>query len=137
MSVRGWLGILLTALLVAAGVFAWTRFEGAAPQVEMADAMAALREDPPSLVAGRTVESMTDLLAADTGWAPTDALVMQLGPVDRLVVRPSGTEPKLKLYAETVIAEPGPDLRDAEADADAVLADLLARATEDLGLPVL
>ena len=33
MSVRGWLGILLTALLVGAGVFAWTRFEGAAPEI--------------------------------------------------------------------------------------------------------
>jgi murein DD-endopeptidase MepM/ murein hydrolase activator NlpD len=32
-STRGWLGILLTALLLGAGAFAWTRFEGSAPEI--------------------------------------------------------------------------------------------------------
>ncbi len=110
------------------------RFSGDDAQADMAVAMSALRAAPPGTVAGRAVESFTDLLGADTGWTPTDAVILELGPVDRLVVRPSGTEPKLKLYAETVNTLIGPDLRDAEADADALLADLLDRAPADLGL---
>ena len=39
MTTRGWLGILLMALLVGAGAFAWTRFEGAAPEVRAPEAI--------------------------------------------------------------------------------------------------
>lgn len=39
MSTRGWLGILLTALVVGAGAFAWTRFEGAAPEIRAPEAI--------------------------------------------------------------------------------------------------
>lgn len=110
------------------------RFEGADPSGDMAAAMSRLRVEPPTSVAGRPVVSLVDLLADLAGRPPTDALVLELDPSGRLVVRPSGTEPKLKLYAETVIADPGSDLRAAEAEADRVLATLLADAPGDLGL---
>ena len=100
----------------------------------MAAAMAELRSVPPDTVAGQPVHRFDDLLGDDTGWPPTDAVILELDGDIRLVVRPSGTEPKLKIYAELQAAEPGPDLRAAEARLDAQLAEILAAAPGDLGL---
>ncbi len=61
-------------------------------------AMARLRAAPPSRLLGRDVTA-TDLLTEDP---PVDA-VRLLGDGVRVVVRPSGTEPKLKAYLETVV----------------------------------
>ncbi|SFT43451.1 phosphomannomutase [Geodermatophilus amargosae] len=61
-------------------------------------AMERLRADPPSRLLGRAVTA-TDLLTEDP---PVDA-VRLLGDGVRVVVRPSGTEPKLKAYLETVV----------------------------------
>jgi phosphomannomutase len=61
-------------------------------------AMARLRAQPPAQLLGRPVEA-TDLAEADP---PVDA-VRLLGDGVRVVVRPSGTEPKLKAYLETVV----------------------------------
>jgi phosphomannomutase len=61
-------------------------------------AMQRLRAAPPSRLLGREVTA-TDLLTEDP---PVDA-VRLLGDGVRVVVRPSGTEPKLKAYLETVV----------------------------------
>jgi len=61
-------------------------------------AMARLRARPPATLLGRPVEA-TDLAAAEP---PVDA-VRLLGDGVRVIVRPSGTEPKLKAYLETVV----------------------------------
>ena len=61
--------------------------------------MAHLRSSPPRTLAGEAVTA-TDLAAAG-GPLNTDALVFE-GPTVRVVVRPSGTEPKLKFYLEVV-----------------------------------
>jgi phosphomannomutase len=61
-------------------------------------AMARLRAAPPTRLLGREVTA-TDLLHEDP---PVDA-VRLLGDGVRVVVRPSGTEPKLKAYLETVV----------------------------------
>nr|WP_204263363.1 phospho-sugar mutase [Geodermatophilus normandii] len=61
-------------------------------------AMERLRADPPARLLGRAVTA-TDLLTEDP---PVDA-VRLLGDGVRVVVRPSGTEPKLKAYLETVV----------------------------------
>ncbi|WP_336027991.1 phospho-sugar mutase [Geodermatophilus sp. FMUSA9-8] len=61
-------------------------------------AMERLRADPPQRLLGRPVTA-TDLLAEDP---PVDA-VRLLGDGVRVIVRPSGTEPKLKAYLETVV----------------------------------
>ncbi|SFO21234.1 phosphomannomutase [Geodermatophilus obscurus] len=61
-------------------------------------AMARLRADPPARLLGREVTA-ADLLHEDP---PVDA-VRLLGDGVRVVVRPSGTEPKLKAYLETVV----------------------------------
>jgi phosphomannomutase len=64
----------------------------------ISDAMARLRADPPARLLGREVR-FSDL--AD-GEPPVDA-VRLLGEGVRVIVRPSGTEPKLKCYLETVV----------------------------------
>jgi phosphomannomutase len=64
----------------------------------ISDAMHRLRADPPRRLLGRPVEA-ADLAGSDP---PVDA-VRLLGDGVRVIVRPSGTEPKLKAYLETVV----------------------------------
>jgi phosphomannomutase len=64
----------------------------------IADTMARLRADPPPRLLGREV-AFANLLDDDP---PVDA-VRFLGDGVRVIVRPSGTEPKLKAYLETVV----------------------------------
>ena len=64
----------------------------------ISDAMARLRARPPATLLGRPV-AYADLAHEDP---PVDA-VRLLGEGVRVVVRPSGTEPKLKAYLETVV----------------------------------
>jgi phosphomannomutase len=64
----------------------------------ISDAMARLRAQPPARLLGREV-AYADLALEDP---PVDA-VRLLGDGVRVIVRPSGTEPKLKAYLETVV----------------------------------
>ena len=82
--------------------------------------MAALRADPPGRVGATAVTRVDDLLEGVDGLPPGDVLRLWLADGSRLIVRPSGTEPKLKLYL---------DVRgDSAADADARIAALGAGA---------
>ena len=64
----------------------------------ISDAMTRLRAEPPAQLLGRDV-AYADLALEDP---PVDA-VRLLGDGVRVIVRPSGTEPKLKAYLETVV----------------------------------
>ncbi|RMI40930.1 phospho-sugar mutase [Actinomadura harenae] len=86
------------------------------------DAMARLRAEPPKEVAGRPVDAVDDLAQGVDGLPPTDGLRFRLDGA-RVVVRPSGTEPKLKCYLE-VVAPAGDDVDAARARAAADLAAL-------------
>ncbi|MBO2452079.1 phospho-sugar mutase [Actinomadura barringtoniae] len=97
------------------------------------DAMARLRAAPPTHLGGRAVERLDDLADGADGLPPTDGLRFTLaagpsGGSARVVVRPSGTEPKLKCYLQVVLPAATGDLssiRDqAEADLDALRADI-------------
>ncbi|WP_103504266.1 MULTISPECIES: phospho-sugar mutase [unclassified Streptomyces] len=66
------------------------------------DAMARLRAQPPTELAGLPVLRTDDLSAGGDGLPPTDGLRYTLEGA-RVVVRPSGTEPKLKCYLEAVV----------------------------------
>jgi len=61
-----------------------------------------LRHNPPREVAGRTVISIDDLAAPTDGLPPTDGLRMWLDGDIRIIIRPSGTEAKMKCYVEVV-----------------------------------
>ncbi|CAJ1502206.1 phospho-sugar mutase [[Mycobacterium] kokjensenii] len=94
-----------------------------ADPAEAAAVMARLRSDPPSALAGFAV-TVTDLLHRDG--PATDACEFtgeRDGTTVRVVVRPSGTEPKLKCYLE-VARPPEGDLAADRAQAVAVCAAL-------------
>ncbi|WP_042365576.1 phospho-sugar mutase [Streptacidiphilus neutrinimicus] len=95
----------------------------------IADAMARLREQPPTRLAGLQVDSAEDLEAGSAKLPPTDGLRYHLSGEGvssaRVVVRPSGTEPKLKCYLEVVVPVGGvAGLGAARERAAALLASL-------------
>jgi len=61
-----------------------------------------LRKNPPAQIAGRTVESIDDLSSPKDGLPPTDGLRLWLSGGIRVIIRPSGTEAKLKCYIEVI-----------------------------------
>ncbi|PAK95031.1 phosphomannomutase [Brevibacterium casei] len=68
----------------------------------IAAAMAKLREDPPAMLAGSPVVAVHDLSSGFDGLPPTDGILLLSESDSRVIVRPSGTEPKLKCYLEVV-----------------------------------
>ena len=75
------------------------RFDGADALAQMAELMHRLRSAVPTSVAGVSVRSSVDLADADP---PADVVILHLVDEGRITVRPSGTEPKCKVYFETV-----------------------------------
>jgi phosphomannomutase len=73
----------------------------------IAGAMSRLRAAPPATLGGRAVLRADDLARGDGGLPPTDGLRYALAGDARVVVRPSGTEPKLKCYLEVVVPVAG------------------------------
>jgi phosphomannomutase len=63
--------------------------------------MARLRESPPALIGSSRVDHIDDLSAGFNGLPPSDVLRIVLTDGSRVMVRPSGTEPKLKVYLDT------------------------------------
>ena len=98
----------------------------------IAGAMARLRANPPGSLGGRTVLAMDDLEKGVDGLPPTDGLRFTLDDA-RVIVRPSGTEPKLKCYLQ-VIVPVNADIVDARATADSELGALRASVAEALAL---
>ncbi len=66
--------------------------------------MQRLRQSPPASLGGLAVERIDDLSQGSDTLPPTDGLRFALADNARVIVRPSGTEPKLKCYLEVVIA---------------------------------
>ena len=98
---------------------------------EIDAAMARLRATPPTSLGGLTVTSVDDLALGSDDLPPTEGLRYRLAPRGRVVVRPSGTEPKLKSYLEVVLpVAPDDDLVALRAQAtdrlSAISADLAA-----------
>ena len=96
-------------------------------------AMERLRSAPPATLGGLAVERVDDLSQGSADLPPTEGLRYVLAEGARVVVRPSGTEPKLKCYLEVVVpvhAEDGVDAARIAAAGrlDAVRADVQAAA---------
>lgn len=64
--------------------------------------LAGLRQNPPTEIAGIAVQSIDDLAAPKDGLPPTDGLRIWLAGGVRIIIRPSGTEAKLKCYIEVI-----------------------------------
>jgi phosphomannomutase len=104
----------LGSLYEAYGVWVSTqvsiRREGTAGAAEISGAMQALREAPPAELAGRPIVGMTDF-AVGAAERPrylgaTNLIELDLGDAGRVLARPSGTEPKLKVYVDLSSAYP-------------------------------
>ena len=61
-----------------------------------------LRKNPPAEIAGRAVLSIDDLANPQDGLPPTDGLRLWIDGGIRMIVRPSGTEAKMKCYLEVI-----------------------------------
>jgi phosphomannomutase len=120
------------------------RVDGATGIARLTDAVGRVRKDPPRLLAGRPV-TVTDLREGAPGAVdlaggraerspgqpvpPADVLIWHAGGDARVMIRPSGTEPVLKIYAEAVWPVRSRDeLAAARASAAGVAEQLLAAA---------
>ncbi len=78
-------------------------FEGAAGMQKMADMMESLRNDPPKEINGSKVIWVGDYKTGkttdgETGLPKSNVLSYRMESGDTVIVRPSGTEPKIKIY---------------------------------------
>jgi phosphomannomutase len=102
---------------------------------EIPATMRRLRDHPPTSLGGLEVLQVDDLAQGSADLPPTDGLRFQLADRARVIVRPSGTEPKVKCYLEVVVpveagAEDGVDAARIAAAGrlDAIRADVQAAA---------
>ncbi|MDZ5621580.1 phospho-sugar mutase [Nocardioides sp. HM23] len=89
---------------------------------EITAAMARLRDAPPTALGGLAVLEAEDLSVGSAALPPTDGLRYRLADGARVIVRPSGTEPKLKCYLEVVVPVTDGDVDAARAAAAETLA---------------
>ena len=114
---------LLDAINALYDKYGWFRneqinkaFEGAEGMVQMGKVMDSLRTDPPAEIGGDKVIGRTDYKNDDTGLIKSNVLEFRMESGAKVIARPSGTEPKLKLY----LSVKGKD----EADSLKKMADL-------------
>ncbi|MBQ0982070.1 phospho-sugar mutase, partial [Micromonospora sp. M61] len=91
------------------------------------DAMARIRADTPTTLLGQPVDSVRDLL-------PESDVVILRTAAARVVIRPSGTEPKLKAYLEVVEPVVDGDVQTARGRAASAVAALRAEVSAALGI---
>lgn len=122
-----------------------TVMRGAAGKARIERIQTALRTAPLTTIAGLPVTEYLDRadpsgslgpIRSGTDAASRDVLVFRLGPDARAILRPSGTEPKNKVYVE-VCGEPGEAPEDVIARADRIALDFAAQmlARVDISLP--
>ena len=74
-------------------------YEGAEGKAKMASIMANMRSlKKGDVLVSRTIESLVDLKGENTGFPKADVIIIRFESGEKLVVRPSGTEPKIKYY---------------------------------------
>ena len=102
---------------------------------QISDAMDRLRATPPESLGGLSVAQVEDLTEGSAELPPTDGIRYRLAGNARVIVRPSGTEPKIKCYLEVVVpvADDDPGAVDAARISaagrlDAIRADLTKAA---------
>ena len=100
---------------------------------EIREIMENLRGNPPTEIAGVAIEKHLDWAEGIDGLPSSNVLGYALQGGGRILVRPSGTEPKIKFYLETVVEIEG-DSGDARAQADAELHRLLADLLKTCGV---
>lgn len=94
-------------------------YPGAEGADKMAGIMVDLRKNPPASIAGSKVTGVVDYGEGVNGLPKANVLEFDLEGGDKAIVRPSGTEPKIKLY----IFAKGDDTTSADAQIDAIEKD--------------
>lgn len=96
-------------------------FPGLSGMDKMAGIMDGLRKNPPKEIGGYPVVKVTDFKEPEkTGLPAANVLIYKLEGGAEVIVRPSGTEPKIKTYFTTL----GKDLAEAQAQKDKLAAAL-------------
>ncbi|MBQ3853628.1 MAG: phospho-sugar mutase, partial [Anaerovibrio sp.] len=94
-------------------------FPGLSGMDKMAGIMQKLRDNPPTDIAGLKIVKAVDYKKTEeTGLPAANVLVYSLDGGATVVIRPSGTEPKIKAYYTTL----GKDLAEAQAQKDKLAA---------------
>lgn len=102
---------------------------------EIESMMARLRAQPPASLDGSAVAEFTDLSVGTPQLPATDGVSYLSENGARVIVRPSGTEPKLKCYLEVIVPVAGRDqLPAAQAQAQRALAAVVHDVKAALGL---
>ncbi|MEX5255816.1 phospho-sugar mutase [Kocuria arenosa] len=127
---------VLDDLAVAHGLYATDQLSIRVADLGRIPVMAAaLRDAPPAAMGGSEVVEVADLAAPGTGLPPTEGLRLVTADGTRVIVRPSGTEPKLKCYLEVVAPVAGrAALPAARAEAQERLGRIRAELEAALGL---
>jgi phosphomannomutase len=113
---------LLDDLAIKYGLHATDQLSARVDDLSLiAAVMGRLRATPPTSLGGHAVEQVDDL-SEGVQLPPTEGLRYRLSDGARVIVRPSGTEPKLKCYLEVVIPVAGADVTAARAQAARALA---------------
>ena len=94
-------------------------YPGAEGASKMAGIMAGLRAEPPAQMAGLAVEQVVDYAEGVNGLPKANVLEFDLEGGNKAIVRPSGTEPKIKIY----IFAKGDDAASADALIEKIEAD--------------
>ena len=119
-----------------------TVMRGATGRARILAIQDSFRQDPPRSIGGRAVTAFHDRQdpegpfgphSSGTDTAARDVLVFELGPDARLILRPSGTEPKNKVYAE-ICGAPGQDPAEVDAACKALAQDFVLLMLERVGL---
>lgn len=119
-----------------------TVMRGATGRARILRIQDSFRSDPPTDIGGRAVTAFHDRqdesgpfgpIVSATDHAARDVLVFELGPDARLILRPSGTEPKNKVYAE-LCGRPGQDPADIDAACVEMAEDFVLLMLERVGL---
>ncbi|WP_431862781.1 phospho-sugar mutase [Micrococcus terreus] len=123
---------LLDSLAVQHGLYATGQLSIRVADLSLLDAMMSrLRQAPPSSLGGQRVIESADLAEGHRGLPPTDGVLYLTEGDSRVIIRPSGTEPKLKCYLETVLpVEDASRVAEARVQAQQVL----DRVTADVDL---
>ncbi|MCF2529806.1 phospho-sugar mutase [Yinghuangia soli] len=130
---------LLDGIAVEYGLHATDQYSVRVEKLEqIAEGMARLRATPPTALGGLAVARVEDLAEGSADLPPTDGLRYTLAGADdvasaRIVVRPSGTEPKLKGYLQVVVPVHS-QVEEARAVGAATLAALKTDLAAALGM---
>jgi len=96
--------------------------------------MSALLADPPAELGGSPVTATDDMSEGLNGLPPTTGLHLATASGARVIIRPSGTEPKVKAYLEVIETVEGEDVATARKRAASAMDALAADVTAALGL---